>query len=88
MKTQKQKIAPRILALLKEIPYGKATILIETEELKANSIHRFLKRRQEQLRDFYCVTRIMNDPRRKNTQVKAIFIARRRQANYTFSYIM
>ena len=91
MKTKKHNVAPIVLAVLKRIPYGKAYVLRETEELKANSVHRFLNRRHKkgQLRDFKCITRIIyGDDRRKNALLKAIFIARERQANYTFSYIM
>ena len=88
MKRKRHNIAPFILEILRKTPYGKATVLVETKELKANSIQRFLGRHAHMLRDFYCITRIMPDPRRKNAKVKAIFLAHRRQANYTFSYII
>ena len=93
MKTKRHEVAPIILAKLKRIPYGKAIVFKETEEFKGNSIQRFLKRRQKkgQLRDFYCVTRIIyddQDPQEKKNLGKLIFIARRRQANYNFSYVM
>lgn len=82
MKAKRQKIAPKILAILKEIPYGKAMIIIETEDFKAPSVNRFLKRRHKrgQLREFKFVQRKFKDK-------TAIFITQKLNINFPFSYI-
>jgi hypothetical protein len=82
MEKQRQKIAPIILKLLKEIPHGKAIIFVETEELKANSINRFIKRRHKkrQLLEFKFMQRKIKDK-------TAIFITRKQNMSFPFSYI-
>ena len=82
MKAKRQKITPIILALLRKIPYGKAIVIVETEDFKAPSVNRFLKRRHKrgQLREFKFMQRKINDK-------TAIFITRKLNINFPFSYI-